>query len=61
MPGSSHNLKITTQDDLAMAKAVFALRDRGRPEGKSSGHPFADEQAIWDDLPRIKPSDLFGE
>ena len=33
VPGSSHNLKITTQDDLAMAKAVFALRDRGGRRG----------------------------
>lgn len=39
--GSSHNLKITTQDDLAMARAVFALRERGRPEG--SGRPPAEE------------------
>ncbi len=57
--GSSHNLKITTQDDLAMAKAVFAIRDRAK--SSASGHPFADEQAIWDDLPRIRPADLFGE
>jgi 2-C-methyl-D-erythritol 4-phosphate cytidylyltransferase len=55
--GSPHNLKITTQDDLATAKAVFDLRAKARPS--SSGHPFADEQAMWNELPRIKPSDLF--
>lgn len=58
VPGSPHNLKITTRDDLATARAVLGLRDRSRP--RSSGHPFADEQAMWDDLPRLKPSDLFG-
>jgi 2-C-methyl-D-erythritol 4-phosphate cytidylyltransferase len=58
VPGSSHNLKITTRDDLAMAKAVLDLRERDRP--KSCGHPFAEDQAMWDDLPRLKPSDLFG-
>lgn len=57
--GSSHNLKITTQDDLAIARAVFALREQARPQGAS--HPFADERRDWDDLPRIKPADLFGE
>jgi hypothetical protein len=23
------------------------------------GHPFADEQAMWDDLPKIRAADLF--
>ncbi|APW60146.1 2-C-methyl-D-erythritol 4-phosphate cytidylyltransferase [Paludisphaera borealis] len=58
VPGSSHNLKITTQDDLAMAKAVLDLREKARPA--ACGHPYADEQAMWNDLPRLKPSDLFG-
>jgi 2-C-methyl-D-erythritol 4-phosphate cytidylyltransferase len=39
--GSSHNLKITTRDDLAMAQAVFALRERTRTN--PSGRPSADE------------------
>jgi 2-C-methyl-D-erythritol 4-phosphate cytidylyltransferase len=39
--GSSHNLKITTQDDLATARAVFALRERERPE--PAGRPSAEE------------------
>ena len=26
---------------------------------ETSGHPFADEAAMWADLPRLKPSDLF--
>jgi len=58
VPGSAHNLKITTRDDLAMAKAVLDLRERDRP--RTSAHPFADERAKWDDLPRLKATDLFG-
>jgi len=57
VPGSPFNLKITTQDDLKMARAVLAIRDEERP--CEEGHPFADEQAKWADLPRIRASDLF--
>ena len=58
VPSSSHNLKITTQDVLTMARAVLDLREKARPT--ACGHPYADEQAMWSNLPRLKPSDLFG-
>lgn len=58
VPGSALNLKITTQEDLRLASAIVRLQERTHAE--SSSHPFADEAAKWDDLPRLKPSDLFG-
>ncbi|WP_165245015.1 2-C-methyl-D-erythritol 4-phosphate cytidylyltransferase [Paludisphaera soli] len=57
VPGSSSNLKITTREDLNLARAIFAAREDERPV--SGGHTFADERANWDDLPKIRPSDLF--
>jgi 2-C-methyl-D-erythritol 4-phosphate cytidylyltransferase len=54
---SPFNLKITTQDDLRLAAAILKIRAGARAE--RSGHPFADENAMWADLPRLKPSDLF--
>jgi 2-C-methyl-D-erythritol 4-phosphate cytidylyltransferase len=57
VPGSSLNLKITTQEDLRLAGAVLQLQSKCQRQ--SSGHPFADEQAMWADLPKLKPSDLF--
>ena len=55
--GSIFNLKITTQDDLRLAAAI--LRSQSKDHRSASGHPFADEAAIWNDLPRLKPTDLF--
>jgi 2-C-methyl-D-erythritol 4-phosphate cytidylyltransferase len=55
--GSPFNLKITTQDDLRLAGAILKIRASARTE--RCGHPFADESAMWADLPRLKPSDLF--
>ena len=55
--GSPLNLKITTQDDLRLAGAI--LRVRERTIAAFRGHPFADESAMWDDSPKLKPSDLF--
>ncbi len=57
VPGSALNLKITTQEDLRLAAAIPRLQSRSCRE--SSGHPFADEAAMWEDLPRLKASDLF--
>jgi 2-C-methyl-D-erythritol 4-phosphate cytidylyltransferase len=57
--GSPLNLKITTQEDLRLAGAIVRLQSRALGEG--SAHPFADEAAKWEELPRMKPSDLFGE
>jgi 2-C-methyl-D-erythritol 4-phosphate cytidylyltransferase len=56
--GSPTNLKITTQDDLRLASAI--LRQQSAAHRPSSSHPFADEAAMWEDLPRIDPADLFG-
>jgi 2-C-methyl-D-erythritol 4-phosphate cytidylyltransferase len=58
VPGSIFNLKITTQEDLRLASAM--LRAQAKPEREACGHPFADEAAMWADLPKLKASDLFG-
>jgi 2-C-methyl-D-erythritol 4-phosphate cytidylyltransferase len=52
------NLKITTVEDLKLAAAILPLLEKTRPA--ASSHPYADEQAMWGDLPKLKPSDLFG-
>lgn len=56
--GSPLNLKITTKADLILAGASLAAESKNR-QPKSS-HPFADETDKWDDLPKLKASDLFG-
>ena len=35
------------------------LRAQSKDHRPASGHPFADEAAMWNDLPRLKPTDLF--
>ncbi len=57
VPGSSLNLKITTQEDLRLAGSILQLQTSRSRE--NSGHPFADEAARWADLPKLKVSDLF--
>jgi 2-C-methyl-D-erythritol 4-phosphate cytidylyltransferase len=42
--GSSSNLKITTQSDLALAKAILHSRPSPKPSGPA--HPFAEEE-MW--------------
>jgi 2-C-methyl-D-erythritol 4-phosphate cytidylyltransferase len=56
--GSPFNLKITTQSDLKLAAAILPLLAKAK-RSQPSRHPYSDEQAIWNDLPRLKPSDLF--
>ncbi|WP_337175322.1 2-C-methyl-D-erythritol 4-phosphate cytidylyltransferase [Paludisphaera sp.] len=58
--GSPFNLKITTRDDLKLASAILKVLEDEGAAGASSGHPFADDQAGWDDVPKLRPSDLFG-
>jgi 2-C-methyl-D-erythritol 4-phosphate cytidylyltransferase len=55
--GSPLNLKITTHTDLRLASAVLQVLPKAKREGPA--HPFADEQAMWDTMPKIKPKDLF--
>jgi 2-C-methyl-D-erythritol 4-phosphate cytidylyltransferase len=55
--GSPLNLKITTAQDLRLASAV--LQALPKPKRDAPAHPFADEQAMWGNLPKKKPSDLF--
>jgi len=55
--GSPLNLKITTAMDLRVAAALLPLLEPNRPNGPA--HPFAETQRGWDDLPRLKPKDLF--
>jgi 2-C-methyl-D-erythritol 4-phosphate cytidylyltransferase len=56
--GSPYNIKITTALDLKLAAAILPLLEIPKREGPS--HPFCDEQAHWSNLPKLKPSDLFG-
>ena len=53
--GSPMNLKITTHADLRLASAILQSLPRGKREGPA--HPFADEQAMWGNLP--KPKNFF--
>jgi 2-C-methyl-D-erythritol 4-phosphate cytidylyltransferase len=55
--GSPLNLKITTAADLRLATAV--LQALPKPKRDGPAHPFADEHAMWANLPKRKPSDLF--
>src|SRR4051794_32046301 len=55
--GSPMNLKITTAADLRLASAV--LQSLPKPKREGPAHPFADENAMWGNAPKIKPSDLF--
>lgn len=57
--GSPFNLKITTQPDLQIARALVGLieRDQVRP---ARLHPFADDGPDWGDSgPVPRPEDLF--
>ena len=47
--GSPMNLKITTAADLRLASAI--LQSRPRPKPDTPAHPFADERAMWEDVP----------
>jgi 2-C-methyl-D-erythritol 4-phosphate cytidylyltransferase len=51
------NLKITTGEDLRLASAV--LHALPKPKSEGSAHPFAGEQAMRDDIPKIRLKDLF--
>ena len=55
---SALNIKITTQLDLKLAAAILPLLEK--PSARLRCHPFEDEQAMWGNLPKLKPSDLFG-
>lgn len=55
--GSPLNLKVTTQADLRLASAVLQALPKPKREGPV--HPFADEQAMWGNTPKLKPKDLF--
>ena len=55
--GSPMNLKITTAADLRLALAI--LQSLPKPEPDAPSHPFADERALWGDLPRKTPGELF--
>lgn len=58
--GSSFNLKITTKEDLKLADAVLTVLEQ-EEEARTTrgGHPFADEEGRWEDLPKLRASDLF--
>jgi 2-C-methyl-D-erythritol 4-phosphate cytidylyltransferase len=59
VPGSPFNLKITTRDDLAIARAIVGLVE-SRRERPSRLHPFADERAEpAQSGPTPRPEDLF--
>jgi 2-C-methyl-D-erythritol 4-phosphate cytidylyltransferase len=56
--GSPLNIKVTTPVDLKLAAAILPLLEKPTPDAAS--HPFADQPAMWDKLPKLKPSDVFG-
>jgi 2-C-methyl-D-erythritol 4-phosphate cytidylyltransferase len=56
--GSAFNIKITTHADLKLAAAFLPLLEKPRLD--RSEHPYSDTQAMWGDLPKLKPSDVFG-
>jgi 2-C-methyl-D-erythritol 4-phosphate cytidylyltransferase len=51
------NIKITTTNDLRLAAAILQSLPRPRREGPA--HPFADEEQMWANTPKIRPKDLF--
>lgn len=51
------NIKITSQTDLRLAAAILHALPKPKREGPA--HPFADEQEMWGNAPKRKPSDLF--
>jgi 2-C-methyl-D-erythritol 4-phosphate cytidylyltransferase len=55
--GSRLNIKITTHADLKIAAAILPLL--AKSAGGGSSHPYSDEQAMWEKLPKLKASDLF--
>jgi len=57
--GSLFNIKVTTQDDLKLAAAILPLLQKA-PKRETSCHPFSDESPSWTNLPKLKPSDVFG-
>ena len=56
---SSFNIKITTRADLKLASAILPLLEKARPD--RAAHPYSDPQSMWGDLPKLKPSDVFGQ
>jgi 2-C-methyl-D-erythritol 4-phosphate cytidylyltransferase len=55
--GSRLNIKITTHEDMRLAAAILPLLEKTVGEGPV--HPYSDEQAIFEKLPKLKASDLF--
>src|SRR5262249_46100018 len=55
--GPRFNIKITTHEDLRLAAAILPCLEEPKQEGPS--HPYTDQQAIFEKLPKIKASDLF--
>jgi 2-C-methyl-D-erythritol 4-phosphate cytidylyltransferase len=55
--GSPLNIKITSAADLRLAGAV--LQALPKPKRDGPAHPFADEQAMWGNTPKVRPKDLF--
>lgn len=51
------NLKITSAADLRLASAMLHALPKPKHEGPS--HPFADEQAMWGEVPKVRAKDLF--
>jgi 2-C-methyl-D-erythritol 4-phosphate cytidylyltransferase len=55
--GSRLNIKITTHEDMRLAAAILPLLEKTVREGPV--HPYSNEQAIFEKLPKLKASDLF--
>ncbi len=58
--GSPRDHKITTPTPRPLASAVRHASALPKPKAVNTpAHPFADEQAMWGNTPKRKPSDLF--
>jgi 2-C-methyl-D-erythritol 4-phosphate cytidylyltransferase len=55
--GSRLNIKITTHEDMKLAAVILPLLEKTVRDGPA--HPYSDEQAIFEKLPKLKASDLF--
>jgi hypothetical protein len=44
--------------DLKVAAAIIPLLEK--PVREAPAHPYSDQQALWNELPKLKASDVFG-
>lgn len=60
VPGSAFNLKITTRDDLRLARAILKVQEEEAEARTAGDQPVADERTTREGTPELRASDLFG-